>query len=102
MVLVLREADVRAVLTMPDTIAVLEAAFRTQAEGGTRHQPRRRVVLPTLVVSCICSPDMYRAYQEIPGPTGQGWLVSKPTLVSEAWSGSLCSCIRARTVACSL
>jgi ornithine cyclodeaminase/alanine dehydrogenase-like protein (mu-crystallin family) len=46
MALVLREADVRAVLTMPDTISVLEATFRAQAEGGTRHQPRRRVVLP--------------------------------------------------------
>ena len=27
MVLVLREDDVRAILTMPDTISVLEAAF---------------------------------------------------------------------------
>ena len=46
MVLVLREADVRAILTMPDTISVLEAAFIAQAEGGTRQQPRRRVLLP--------------------------------------------------------
>lgn len=44
--LVLREDDVRAVLTMPDTIAVLEAAFRRQGEDETRNQPRRRVVLP--------------------------------------------------------
>jgi ornithine cyclodeaminase/alanine dehydrogenase-like protein (mu-crystallin family) len=44
--LVLREDDVRAILTMPDTIAVLEAAFRRQGEDATRTQPRRRVVLP--------------------------------------------------------
>lgn len=46
MALVLREDDVRAVLTMPATIAVLEAAFREQGLDKTRNQPRRRVVLP--------------------------------------------------------
>jgi alanine dehydrogenase len=46
MALVLREEDVRAVLTMPDTIRVLEAAFLRQGEGLTQNQPRRRVVLP--------------------------------------------------------
>jgi alanine dehydrogenase len=44
--LVLREDDVRSVLTMPETIAILEAAFRRQGEDATRIQPRRRVVLP--------------------------------------------------------
>ncbi len=46
MALVLREDDVRAVLTMPATIAVLEAAFREQGRDQTRNQPRRRIVLP--------------------------------------------------------
>src|SRR5215469_10029972 len=46
MPVVLREEDVRAVLTMPDTIRVLEAAFFRQGEGLTRNQPRRRVILP--------------------------------------------------------
>ena len=46
MTLVLREADVRAVLTMSDTMRVLDAAFRRQAAGEARNQPRRRVVLP--------------------------------------------------------
>jgi ornithine cyclodeaminase/alanine dehydrogenase-like protein (mu-crystallin family) len=46
MPLVLREEDVRAVLTMPDTIRVLEAAFLRQGEGLTKNQPRRRVLLP--------------------------------------------------------
>jgi ornithine cyclodeaminase/alanine dehydrogenase-like protein (mu-crystallin family) len=45
-VVLLREEDVRAVLTMPDTIRVLEAAFMRQGEGLTRNQPRRRVQLP--------------------------------------------------------
>ncbi|HEV2461242.1 MAG TPA: ornithine cyclodeaminase family protein [Ktedonobacterales bacterium] len=46
MTLVVREDDVRAVLTMPDTIAVLEAAFRRQGMDETRNQPRSRIVLP--------------------------------------------------------
>jgi len=46
MTLVLREDDVRAILTMPDTITILEAAFRRQGQDETRNQPRRRVVLP--------------------------------------------------------
>ncbi len=46
MALVLHEDDVRAVLTMPDTVAVVEAAFRKQGLDQTRNQPRRRVVLP--------------------------------------------------------
>jgi alanine dehydrogenase len=44
--LVLREADVRALLTMPDTVNVLDAAFRRQAADETRNQPRSRIVLP--------------------------------------------------------
>lgn len=46
MALVLREADVRALLTMPETIGVLEAMFRRQGAGETRNQPRVRVILP--------------------------------------------------------
>jgi ornithine cyclodeaminase/alanine dehydrogenase-like protein (mu-crystallin family) len=44
--LVLREDDVRAVLTMSDTVNVLESAFRRQGQDQTRDQPRRRVLLP--------------------------------------------------------
>jgi ornithine cyclodeaminase/alanine dehydrogenase-like protein (mu-crystallin family) len=44
--LVLREDDVRALLTMPDTVNVLDAAFRRQAAHETRNQPRSRIVLP--------------------------------------------------------
>lgn len=46
MALVLREDDVRSVLTMPDAVNVLDAAFRRQASGMTRNQPRSRIVLP--------------------------------------------------------
>lgn len=46
MALVLREDDVRAVLTMPETVDVLDAAFRRQAADETRNQPRSRIVLP--------------------------------------------------------
>jgi alanine dehydrogenase len=46
MALVLREDDVRSVLTMPDAVNVLDAAFRHQASGMSRNQPRSRIVLP--------------------------------------------------------
>jgi alanine dehydrogenase len=46
MALVLREEDVRALLAMPDTVSVLDAAFRRQAAHETRNQPRSRIVLP--------------------------------------------------------
>ena len=46
MALVLREDDVRALLTMPDVVAVLDAAFRLQGDGRTRNQPRTRIVEP--------------------------------------------------------
>jgi alanine dehydrogenase len=46
MALVLREDDVRVVLTMPDAIAALDGAFRRQAEGEAYNVPRSRIVLP--------------------------------------------------------
>jgi alanine dehydrogenase len=44
--LLLREDDVRAVLTMPAAMDVLEVAFRAQGEGRTRNIPRSRIVIP--------------------------------------------------------
>ena len=46
MALLLREADVRKVLTMPDTIRTLGLAFRQLAAGEAQNQPRSRIVLP--------------------------------------------------------
>ena len=71
MTLILREADVRAVLTMSDTMRVLDAAFRRQAAGEARNQPRRRVVLPegrgVLHVLSAYVPGM-PGYPEADGP----------------------------------
>jgi alanine dehydrogenase len=46
MTLILREADVRRVLTMADTIGVLESAFGQLATGAATNRPRLRIVLP--------------------------------------------------------
>lgn len=46
MALVLREDDVRAVLTMPEVVDVLDAAFRRHATGDAANRPRSRIVLP--------------------------------------------------------
>ena len=43
--LFLREADVKALLTMDATLAALEAAFREWAAGRASNQPRRRVAV---------------------------------------------------------
>ncbi len=44
--LLISEAEVRAVLTMPRAIAVLEEAFRDWAYGNATNQPRQRVHTP--------------------------------------------------------
>ncbi|HEY8324561.1 MAG TPA: hypothetical protein VIG77_08740, partial [Ktedonobacterales bacterium] len=46
MALVLREEDVRALLSMPEAMRVLEGMFRRQGMGDIRNQPRVRVALP--------------------------------------------------------
>src|SRR6185437_31272 len=46
MALVLREDDVRALLTMPEAMRVLEGMFRRQGMGDVRNQPRVRIALP--------------------------------------------------------
>jgi alanine dehydrogenase len=45
MALILREDDVRSLLTMPDTIGVLEQAFGALAEGMAINRPRNRMVI---------------------------------------------------------
>ncbi|HEY7781012.1 MAG TPA: ornithine cyclodeaminase family protein [Ktedonobacterales bacterium] len=46
MVLVLREEDVRQVLTMPDAVRILDLTFHQLGAGEARNLPRERVVLP--------------------------------------------------------
>jgi ornithine cyclodeaminase/alanine dehydrogenase-like protein (mu-crystallin family) len=46
MVLVLREDDVRRVLTMPDAVRLLDLTFRQLAAGEAQNLPRARLVLP--------------------------------------------------------
>lgn len=53
MVLVLREGDVRSLLTMPDTIAVLDQAFGALADGQVVNPPRSRIKLPNGVLNIL-------------------------------------------------
>src|SRR2546421_13071055 len=53
MVLVLREGDVRHLLTMPDTVAVLERAFGALADGCVVNHPRSRLVLANGVLNIL-------------------------------------------------
>ncbi len=46
MALVLREEDVRRVLSMPDAIRMVDLAFRQLATGEAQNVPRSRIVLP--------------------------------------------------------
>lgn len=43
MALLLREADVRALVGMPEALDAVEFAFREWAAGRAENQPRRRV-----------------------------------------------------------
>ncbi len=55
MVLVLREGDVRRLLTMPDTVAVLERAFGALADGCVVNHPRSRLVLANGVLNILAA-----------------------------------------------
>ncbi|HEX8982727.1 MAG TPA: ornithine cyclodeaminase family protein [Ktedonobacterales bacterium] len=46
MTLILRETDVRDLLTMPDAVRLLDGMFRRQGKGEIRNHPRARVILP--------------------------------------------------------
>lgn len=53
MALLLREEDVRRLLTMPDTIAVLEQAFGAMADGCVDNRPRNRIMLTNGVLNIL-------------------------------------------------
>lgn len=55
MALVLREADVRHLLTMRDTVAVLEQAFAALAQGTAANRPRTRIVMPNGVMHLLAA-----------------------------------------------
>jgi len=68
MALVLREQDVRQLLNMPDTITVLEQAFRALAEQAVANLPRSRIVMADGVLNILAAaaPSLgvlgYKAY----------------------------------------
>lgn len=68
MALVLREQDVRQLLTMPDTVTVLEQAFQALAEQAVANLPRSRIVMANGVLNILAAaaPSLgvlgYKAY----------------------------------------
>jgi ornithine cyclodeaminase/alanine dehydrogenase-like protein (mu-crystallin family) len=98
--LFLREADVKALLTMDVTLASLDAAFREWAAGGAVNQPRRRVaggaVLATMSAALPSSGLIgFKAYTVSPAGT-RFWVClfdatdGRPRAVIEAdWLGRL-------------
>ncbi|HZR97564.1 MAG TPA: ornithine cyclodeaminase family protein [Chloroflexota bacterium] len=58
MTLVLREADVRRVLTVPDCVTWLEEAFRAYAAGQARNIPRARVKHPGGTLHVLPAADL--------------------------------------------
>src|SRR6266851_10125824 len=55
MALILREEDVRRLLTMPDTMAVLEQAFGAMADGCVVNLPRNRIMLANGVLNILAA-----------------------------------------------
>lgn len=58
MALLLSEADVRAVLTMADTVACVEAAMKAQGEAKARNTPRHRIKLPRGTLHVLAGADL--------------------------------------------
>lgn len=75
MTLILREDDVRQVLTMPDTIDALEAALRDFATERAQNVPRQRIILREqqgtlhLLPATVPSADAlgFKSYTTFPG-----------------------------------
>src|SRR6266480_6803890 len=55
MALILREEDVLRLLTMPDTLAVLEQAFGAMADGCVVNLPRNRIMLANGVLNILAA-----------------------------------------------
>ena len=55
MALVLREAEVRSLLAMPDAIDVLEEAFKEFAQGTATNRPRTRIMLANGVMHVLAA-----------------------------------------------
>ncbi len=100
MTIFLREADVKALLTMDATITALESAFREWAAGRATNQPRRRVAGgSTLATMSAALPSSgligFKAYTH--GPNGARFWVSlfdasdgRPRALMEAdWLGRM-------------
>lgn len=68
MALVLREQDVRQLLSMPDTVTVLEQAFQALADQAVANLPRSRIVMANGVLNILAAaaPSLgvlgYKAY----------------------------------------
>jgi alanine dehydrogenase len=55
MALLLREKQVRSLLSMRDTVAVLEEAFNALAQGKVKNQPRERLVFDDGVLNILAA-----------------------------------------------
>ncbi len=58
MALLLSEADVRAVLTMPDTVACVEAATKAHGQAKARNTPRHRIKMPRGTLHVLAGADL--------------------------------------------
>ena len=58
MTLLLSESDVRSVLTMPDTVACVEAATKAHGLAQARNLPRERVKLPRGTLHILAGADL--------------------------------------------
>ena len=58
MALLLSEADVRAVLTMPETVACVEAATKAHGQAKARNTPRHRIKLPRGTLHVLAGADL--------------------------------------------
>ncbi len=53
--ILLREADVRRILTMADTVQIVERAFRELGTGAATNQPRRRIQAPGAILHLMAA-----------------------------------------------
>lgn len=93
--LLLREADVRSVLTMTDAVHCLEEASRRQVAGEARHRPRTRVRLPGGSLNVLVGADLELGVAGLKAYMAAGGTVRFVVLLFDLHAGELLAMIEA-------
>lgn len=95
LMLLLREEDVRALLSMEDTLRAVEEAFLRQADGTVRYRPRERLRMPAGTLNVLPAADLSLGLGGLKAYVALGGVARFVVLLFELESGDLLTMIEA-------